>query len=216
MPIHLNCPNGHALRVKDNLAGQSGTCPTCGTTFVVPAQPSQEAPAAARPVAATPQALPPSVGDSAEAAVEWRVTLADGSQFGPTVSVVFAQWIAAGRVPADALVWRTGWPDWRRAEEAAADLPATLPGANESPAAPPAPALPRGVTLPPAVAGTALPHTSGGKSASEVSYSLRKRREARRRRKFVLGLMVACLVLTAMLVVMMLTGPPENAPVVPQ
>lgn len=213
MPIHLNCPKGHALRVKDKLAGQAGTCPTCGAPFVVPA-PSDQTITASQPEIPAPQPAP-AAGDAVEAATEWRVTLPDGSQFGPTVAVVFAQWIAAGRVPADALVWRTGWAEWRRAADAASELPTALPGGPESPASPPAPIVPRGASLPPAAVPVPVALLSGGsQSSSEVSYSLRKKREARRRQKFVLGLTVACLVLAAMLVGLMWSGPPANAPVI--
>lgn len=220
MPIHLNCPNGHALRVKDRLAGQSGACPTCGAGFVVPvASPATREPSSADAGPPTPSApVPPATGDSADAAVEWRVALPDGSQFGPTVAIIFSQWIAAGRVPPEALVWRTGWADWRRAEDAQGELPAPLPGGIPAPAAPPLPTVPRGATLPPTAATPApvVGPDRDQKSISGVSYSLRKKREARRRRRFIIGLAVVCLALTAMLLGMVLMGPPANAPVVPR
>lgn len=151
-------------------------------------------------------------------AIEWRVTLPDGQQFGPTVPMIFAQWIVAGRVTPDSLVWRTGWEEWRRAEDAAADLPAPLLHMAESPAAPPLPETPPGATLPPQVEAptrveptpTAPPATGGD------SYQLRKKRQAQRRRNFTIGLAVVCLALAAMLVVLMMSGPPEGAPVIPQ
>jgi hypothetical protein len=37
MPIEFNCPNGHALRVKDEYAGKKSKCPKCGAISIVPA-----------------------------------------------------------------------------------------------------------------------------------------------------------------------------------
>jgi hypothetical protein len=45
----------------------------------------------------------------------WFVRHRDGPQFGPAQADVVRRWIAEGRVPADALVWREGWSDWRQA-----------------------------------------------------------------------------------------------------
>lgn len=133
--------------------------------------------------------------------------------------MIFAQWIVAGRVTPDALVWRTGWPEWRRADQAAAELPAPLPNTAESPAAPPLPEVPAGATLPPhAPATVAVTPADGTVEAkpSGGSYLLRKQRQARRRRNFTIGLAVVCLALAAMLVMLMMSGPPEGAPVIPQ
>lgn len=225
MPIHLTCPNGHALRVKDKLAGKPGSCPTCGAGFFVP-DPSSATPAAPvevlEPGAPPPLPSAPATQQGAandDATVEWRVTLADGAQFGPTVPIIFAQWITAGRVPPEALVWRTGWPDWRPAGEAEAKLPAPLPGGPDVPSAPPPPVVPRGATLPPApppATQAPAPVEKPSAPASGVAYTLRKKREARRRRRFATLLAVACLLLAVMLVGLMWMGPPPGAPVVPR
>jgi hypothetical protein len=37
MGIRFSCPNGHALHVKEFLAGKRGICPSCGAKFVIPA-----------------------------------------------------------------------------------------------------------------------------------------------------------------------------------
>lgn len=50
--------------------------------------------------------------------VQWYVRPAAGGQYGPATTEEFQQWIADGRVDADSLVWRTGWPDWKRGAEA--------------------------------------------------------------------------------------------------
>lgn len=36
MAIHVRCPNGHPLRVKDEYAGKSGYCPFCHARVHVP------------------------------------------------------------------------------------------------------------------------------------------------------------------------------------
>ena len=36
MTISAKCPNGHVLKVKDELAGKSGFCPYCGNRVFVP------------------------------------------------------------------------------------------------------------------------------------------------------------------------------------
>jgi hypothetical protein len=36
MSIPVVCPNGHALKVKENLAGKSGLCPVCRAIVHVP------------------------------------------------------------------------------------------------------------------------------------------------------------------------------------
>ncbi|MEO0529211.1 MAG: GYF domain-containing protein [Planctomycetota bacterium] len=170
------------------------------------------------PTAATP-AVPPRLPTGDESAVEWRLAWPDGQQFGPTVPTVFAQWIAAGRVPTDALVWRTGWADWRKASDAAADLPAPLPGSESAAETPRGVAA--GVTLPPSPPDSAEdasiePVVAPAKPAPTGAYALRRRREARRRRYFTIALAIDCLALLGMLIAMMMSGPPEGAPVVPQ
>lgn len=202
MPIHCVCPNGHALRVKDKLAGRAGRCPTCGAGFQVPELAAAAAPRVAAPPI-PPGAPPPILARAATVpapppseAVEWRLARPDGEQFGPTVPTVFAQWIAAGRVGPDSLVWRTGWAEWRRAAEAAAELPAPLP---ES-AVPPPP----GVTLPPPLPPATTPEPRGGASAPVASaYVARRRQQARLRRWATIGLAVLCVVLTALLAVLL-------------
>ena len=45
----------------------------------------------------------------------WYVRPPAGGQFGPARGDVMRQWIAEGRVSADSVVWREGWPDWKTA-----------------------------------------------------------------------------------------------------
>jgi hypothetical protein len=220
MPILCACPNGHSLRVKDKLAGKRGKCPTCGADFDVPAPEAPPTEGGPPPLSIQPSAaVTPPVG-GADPAVEWRMARPGGEQFGPTVPAIFAQWIAAGRVAPDTLVWRTGWPDWRRADAPNADLPASLPQSDIS-TPPPIP----GVTLPPALplapaVETPKPTVKPSRSVPPTAaYSLRKRQQAKRRRLITIALAIVCVVLAGMLAYMMSgsepasdTKPPAVAP----
>jgi len=47
----------------------------------------------------------------------WYVRPSSGGQFGPASGDIMRRWITEGRVAADSLVWREGWPDWKPAPE---------------------------------------------------------------------------------------------------
>jgi hypothetical protein len=150
MGVRFECPNGHKLHVKAHLAGKRGVCPDCGARFVVPSFSGGVAndPASAAAGAqggdstaggppsvviattgtasragaanhAAPVSAPPAAAGG-EGAAAWYVRPATGGQFGPASTEAFRQWIAEGRVAADAWVWRTGWPDWKAGSEALA------------------------------------------------------------------------------------------------
>jgi hypothetical protein len=36
MSIHVSCPNGHALKVHESMAGKTGLCPACKARVQVP------------------------------------------------------------------------------------------------------------------------------------------------------------------------------------
>lgn len=69
------------------------------------------------------------IAESPEAV--WYVRPPTGGQFGPADGTIMRRWLNEGRVSADALVWREGWPDWKPAGpvfpslESPADLLAT-------------------------------------------------------------------------------------------
>jgi len=44
MGIIASCPNGHRIKVKDDLAGKKGICPTCHAKFRIPDKHVDEAP----------------------------------------------------------------------------------------------------------------------------------------------------------------------------
>ena len=55
MGIVAWCPNGHRIKVKDELAGKKGICPTCAASFRIP---RELPPAASVGHAAEPSRLP--------------------------------------------------------------------------------------------------------------------------------------------------------------
>lgn len=71
------------------------------------------------PPAPAPPPIPPAVSSMPDV---WYVRAASGEQFGPANSETFNGWAAAGRVPGDSLVWRTGWPQWKSGAETLAEL----------------------------------------------------------------------------------------------
>jgi hypothetical protein len=145
MGVRFECPAGHKLHVKADLAGKRGICPECGAKFIVPSFSGQRvaedlgaatnstveasAPALASTVSTvTPpplKQLPPAPAP-VEAAT-WYIRPASGGQFGPANDDVFAQWIAEGRVSADSWVWRNGWADWKAGGDALREYGARAP-----------------------------------------------------------------------------------------
>ncbi|MEO2048953.1 MAG: DUF4339 domain-containing protein [Pirellulales bacterium] len=132
MGIRFQCPNGHPLNVKSYLAGRRGICPKCSARFLVPVtsggpatpdldqskieQATQEEPE--EPVVTTtplPRTTTPEAPDSTSL---WYVRNDTDQQFGPVETDVIRQWLAEGRVSSDSWVWRTGWPQWKQADEA--------------------------------------------------------------------------------------------------
>ena len=69
------------------------------------------------PVASVPVASPVGVVDPLLEAPQamWYVRPSSGGQFGPAGAELMRQWLEEGRVAADSLVWRDGWPDWKPA-----------------------------------------------------------------------------------------------------
>lgn len=67
----------------------------------------------------------------------WYVRPKGGEQFGPARGEIMRRWLGEGRVPADSLVWREGWDDWKPAGETFPSLlggPAVAFGAAAAPA----------------------------------------------------------------------------------
>jgi hypothetical protein len=80
---------------------------------------------------------------AAPAAATWHFRATSGEQHGPLSELQFRASIAAGRVTADTLLWREGWPEWRAARSVADLLPTPLVAtAVAAPLAPVPPAPP--------------------------------------------------------------------------
>ena len=65
--------------------------------------------------------------DEAPAAV-WYVRPPSGGQYGPAAGPTMRAWLNEGRVTANSLVWRDGWPEWRSAAATFPSLAAAQPG----------------------------------------------------------------------------------------
>lgn len=154
--------------------------------------PAASSPSPAEPVGAnvgTP--LPPG---PANETVVWYLRPPTGGQFGPANDALLQQWVAEGRVAADALVWRTGWSDWRRAEEVDGLL--APPAAQELPPSPFEPSVP----------------TSAPSSASLATARIqqRKKRAAQAQMIAAIVLIVLAIALAGVLVVVL--NQPAGAP----
>ena len=141
MGIHIRCPNGHELNVKSHLAGKRGVCPHCGARFQIPGHSHQDSHPYVDPIAESPESL-------------WHVRPPSGEQYGPADAATIERWLAEGRVPADALVWRQGWPEWRtaastfhqlRSADSTPNVSAQLPSEADPPLERPVPATPDAV-----------------------------------------------------------------------
>jgi hypothetical protein len=95
---------------------------------------------------AAPSAPPPSAGQGdpiAEAPqAVWYVRPPSGGQYGPASGEIMRKWIGEGRVSADSLIWREGWPDWKTAASQFPDMAGdNAPRTGASPAFPTQPAF---------------------------------------------------------------------------
>jgi hypothetical protein len=134
MGVRFNCPQGHKLNVKAELAGKRGICPECGVRFVVPAFSGERVEAvsecsgggsARNGMSANGNGSAVDFDDAYELepvadaraagqeAIVWYVRPTAGGQYGPAPTGMFEQWVREGRVSADSWVWRTGWADWK-------------------------------------------------------------------------------------------------------
>jgi hypothetical protein len=89
----------------------------------------------------------------------WYVRLSSGDQFGPAKGPDMSEWLAEGRIQSDALVWREGWVDWKRAEFAFPQL-RDMPAGGTAVAAPPVIAAPAPAPAP--IIATAVAATPVG------------------------------------------------------
>ncbi|MGB7325895.1 MAG: DUF4339 domain-containing protein [Rubripirellula sp.] len=141
---------GKQLNIKQELAGRRGICPKCQAKFRIPREDApysmaiQDAPPdpALRSAVASNSDAPENVQSSAKIDLiandpdaAWYVRPPSGGQYGPASGELLKQWIAEGRVAATALIWRDGWPQWRSADEALAEIASALPRSAQEPIA---------------------------------------------------------------------------------
>ena len=109
--INVNVADRPTVNVTDQPAvdvSSAASTPATDQVDVAPvaqAQPSEAAEAPAEgvdPIDEAPHAV-------------WYVRPPSGGQFGPASADVMRSWITEGRVTADSLVWREGWPEWKQA-----------------------------------------------------------------------------------------------------
>ena len=98
----------HGMPLTQSIAPAMTSGPMMGATsapavVASPASSSTVANAAGSdPIAEAPHAV-------------WYVRPSLGGQYGPASGDMLKQWIQQGRVAADSLVWRDGWPNWQSA-----------------------------------------------------------------------------------------------------
>ncbi len=95
---------------------QPASAPQPQPAATAPPEPTP-APAAGYPAGQLPSAAPAQPRDpiAESPSAVWYVRPASGGQFGPAMGEILRKWIAEGRVAADSLVWREGWPEWQQA-----------------------------------------------------------------------------------------------------
>jgi hypothetical protein len=66
-------------------------------------------------------------GEKQKVEVFWYVRPPEGGEYGPAEPHVMQQWVSEGRVSGEALVWRTGWANWRVANSVFLEIPSSPP-----------------------------------------------------------------------------------------
>ena len=174
---------------------------SAATTAAIPIADEQEAvwPGADDPSAkqAPAASVPPPTGETSEPfggdEVVWYVRPASGGQYGPAGTAVMQSWLEEGRVAADSLVWRDGWPDWRSAGDV---FPQLAPGVTDTTK------VALAVASPPPLAPKVEPVTV---PASGATMRLGPRRKSRSRQTKIVAALVVSVVVLAFILVVVLT-----------
>lgn len=125
------------LNIKQELAGKRGVCPECGSRFRIPNQDAETSTPIVEKTRPPTRPSEPAISliqDDPDAV--WYVRPPSGGQYGPATGEMLRQWVDQGRVAASSLLWRDGWPQWRPAAEALAEIAEKLPGAGTPESAP--------------------------------------------------------------------------------
>ena len=122
MPIETICQTcARKLRVADEFAGKKARCPQCGTIYVVPGS--------VVPASVVPSQVVPSQPELRAGALDetlyrprpddekWQVRTPDNRVYGPVPKSELDQWVAEGRVPAEASLQSESAAYWRPAAE---------------------------------------------------------------------------------------------------
>lgn len=138
------------VKQSAQVVSSAPSVPQQATTVVAQAVSVPVAAPSAVPVSPASPASPNSGTDPfAEAPLaNWYVRSPAGGQYGPAKGDVMRKWIAEGRVSADSLVWREGFPEWRVASDVFPSLGRSAMAAMAVASAP---------TVAPTVAPTAAP-----------------------------------------------------------
>jgi GYF domain 2 len=149
------------LNIKYELAGRRGVCPSCSTKFRIPLEDAEHSlpidvkQVAVADISSSTNAVKQTRSTTATASsgsavsavpsipsvslleedpqVAWYVRPPSGGQYGPASGEILKQWIGEGRVAANALLWREGWPHWRDAVDVLPELANRLPLSDAAP-----------------------------------------------------------------------------------
>ena len=167
----LGAPGGEGLHEDESL-DESILAEARSTIAAAAAQSTAQyvTPRSADPLAEAPEAV-------------WYVRPVSGGQYGPASAEIMRAWIKDGRVAANSLIWRDGWPQWRSAGAVFPEL------GDQLLTAPPAPTVGE-IPLPNAAAAAgasglhvALPSPPNEDPAAESSGAMSFADAARRRRR---------------------------------
>jgi hypothetical protein len=177
------------------------------------------------PPAGASQSAPAAAGHDVLAddpAAMWYVRPATGGQFGPATGEIMRSWLTEGRVGGNALVWRTGWADWRGASEIFPELAGaqTLHGGGLGPAAMAGGAAAAGGSLPlghvvqSGFSAPAAVNPAGSGAVPALTQSVRRRRKQRDTRMFMSAALGVIVVILAIILVIVFRsqGAPEVTP----
>jgi len=159
-------------------------------------------------------------------AAVWYVRPATGGQFGPATSEIMRGWLTEGRVGGNALVWRTGWADWRGASEIFPELAGAkevsggvMGGAAAAGGATAAGgSLPLGHVVQSGFSAPAAVNPAGSGAVPTLTQTVRRRRKQRDTRMFMsaaLGVIVVILAIILVIVFRSQVSPeitPDKAP----
>ena len=128
-------PNPRAPLSPATLGIEMSVADKSGPSAPAANPPATSTPAAAVPVTPTVLQLAPAANASSAApdpiaeapSAVWYVRTNTGGQFGPARGEMIRQWLNERRIGPEYLVWREGWPEWRRASAVFAAL--AVPGA---------------------------------------------------------------------------------------